>query len=100
MKHLIQLDSPTNQQLTAGEFDNVAASLQLTEAMLSGCSDQIQKQIQNVIVSTPGVARASSVLVEHLHDDGNLFLIILCILSSQFQEQVKPFNYMPSSLYC
>lgn len=84
MRHILQLDSPANQQLTVHEFDNVAASLQLTEALLSWCSDQIQKQIQDVIISIPGVARASSVLIEHLHDDGNLILVILHILSLQF----------------
>ena len=84
MKHILQLDSPIKQQLTVHKFDNVAVSLQLTEALLSWCSDQIQKQIQDVIVSTPGVARASSVLIEHLHDDGNLNLVILYILSSRF----------------
>lgn len=78
MKHITQLDSPKkNRQLTIGEFDNVAASLQLIEALLSGSNNQLQKEIQNVIASIPGVARASSVLVEHLHDDGNTVLVIL-----------------------
>ena len=73
IKHMMQLDSPknkpkNNQQLTVGEFDNTAACLQLTETLLSGCT--MQKEIQNVIINIPGVARASSLLIKHLHDDG------------------------------
>ena len=69
IKHMMQLDSPkNNRQLTVGEFDNIAACLQLTETLLSGCT--IQKEIQNVITSIPGIARASSLLIKHLHDDG------------------------------
>ena len=74
VKHTVPLDSPKNsRQLTVAEFDNIAASLQLTETLLSGCDNQMQKEIQNVITSIPNVAKASSVLIEHLHDDGNKF---------------------------
>lgn len=71
VKHITELDSPRkNQRLTIGEFDNIAVSLQLTDALLSGCSDQTENEIQNLITNIPGVARASSVLIEHLHDNG------------------------------
>ena len=74
VKHMVPLDSPKNsRKLTVGEFDNIAASLLLTETLISGCDNQMQKEIQDVVTSNPDVAKASSVLIEHLRDDGNKF---------------------------
>ena len=70
VESLTSLDSSEKSQLTVSEFDNVAASLLLIEVMLSASSNRMLKEIQNVISMTPRVAKASSLLMEHLYDDG------------------------------
>jgi len=78
VNHITPLDSPKkNQLLTINEFDNIAASLQLVDVLLSDCNNQIQKEIETAITSTPGVARASSILIEHLHDDGTYSILVI-----------------------
>ena len=73
-KNMERLDS---QKLSGDEYDNIAVCLQLVETLLSGSNDDccVQEKILNVIISTDGVARASSLLVEHLHDDGNILIM-------------------------
>ena len=69
VKTIEHLDS---QKLSDEEYDNIAVCLQLVETLLLESSDEchVQEKILNVIVSTAGVARASSLLVEHILDDG------------------------------
>ena len=71
VKYITLLDSPESKQLTANEFNNITASLLLLEELLFKSNDIEQEKIKSIIIKYPDIAKAASILIEHLHDEGN-----------------------------
>lgn len=76
VKLMIRLDLPGGKLFSA-EFDNIAAVLLLIEELILESSESQQDEIKHVICDIADVAKAASLLLEHLNDQGTTLVLFL-----------------------
>lgn len=65
----LQLDVP-GITLSSDDFDNITAVLLLIEELVSEATNDQQEEIKHAICEISDIAKAASVLLEHMNDEG------------------------------